>query len=231
MRSGPGEVRPWSRPVKLRWRIAWLATYPLQRCLLHLRVVGRDRLGPGPMILAANHVSNFDPLIIGMAAAREVHFLAKDELFTASRTFAWLIRSWNAWPVKRGGADASAIRRCSWLLRRSQTLVLFPEGTRSKTGATARFRPGVGLLSTTNRTPVVPVCLTGVDNSNVSYWTDRDFVRQGFRRKPVGSTRITVTFGEPLSPAGFSSDRRGYIELTQAVEQRVRELAAGSGTT
>ena len=199
-------------------------TWPLRRFLLHLRVVGRERLGPGPMILAANHVSNFDPLIVGFAAAREVHFLAKEELFASSRIFAWLIRSWNAWPVRRGGGDTAALKRCSWLLKRRQVLVLFPEGTRSKTGETARFRSGIGLLATANRVPVVPVGITGVDQSNVSYWTDRDFVRRGFRRKPSGPTHIRVVFGKPVEPTGFRSDRQGYAELALAVESRVREL-------
>jgi len=211
--------------LKLRWRVAWLATYPLQRFLLHLRVRGRDKLVAGPQILAANHVSNFDPLIIGMAAAREVHFLAKEELFAASRAFAWLIRAWNAWPVRRGGADAAAIKRCSWLLKRRQTLVLFPEGTRSKTGEMARFRPGIGLLAVANQVPVVPVYMAGVARSIVSYWTDRDFVSRGLRCRPAGPSRISVVFGDPVYPDGFGRDRRSYVGMAHTVEQHIRGLA------
>ncbi|MBM3315760.1 1-acyl-sn-glycerol-3-phosphate acyltransferase, partial [candidate division WOR-3 bacterium] len=115
--------------MRLRWRLGLLLTFPWAKVLLRLRVHGRSRLGGGPQILAANHVSNFDPLVVGWAAAREVHFLAKEELFLGPRLFAWLIRSWNAWPLRRGAADAGALKQCSWLLRRRQTLVLFPEGT------------------------------------------------------------------------------------------------------
>jgi 1-acyl-sn-glycerol-3-phosphate acyltransferase len=176
------------------------------------------------LILAANHVSNIDPVVIGMAAARELHFLAKEELFTASRAFAWLIRSFNAWPVRRGGADRAAIERCAWLLERRQTLVVFPEGTRSRTGEIAPFRPGVGLLAVTGRVPVVPVCLAGLDRSILSYWVDRDFVRRGLRRKPPYPVTVDVSFGEVVKPDGFPSDRAGFAEFSRVVEERVRAL-------
>lgn len=214
--------------MKLRWRVGWLLTYPFARLVLRLRVTGRDNLLAGPQILAANHVSNFDPLIVGMAAAREIHFLAKEELFTESRAFAWLIRTWNAWPVRRGGADSGALKRCSWLLKRKQTVVLFPEGTRSKTGELQRFQPGIGFLALSSRVPVVPVCLAGVNLSNVSYWVDRDFVRRGFRKRPTEPTRIRVSFGTPVFPDGFSRDRAGYDGLAQTVAESVR-LLAGDG--
>ncbi len=211
--------------MKLRWRVGWLLTYPFARLVLRLRVTGRDNLLAGPQILAANHVSNFDPLIVGMAAAREVHFLAKEELFTKSPAFAWLIRTWNAWPVRRGGADSAALKRCSWLLRRKQTVVLFPEGTRSSTGELQKFQPGIGFLALSNRVPVIPVYLAGVHRSNVSYWVDRDFVHRGFRRRPTEPTRIRVSFGTPVFPDGFSRDRAGYCRLAQTVADSVRRLA------
>jgi 1-acyl-sn-glycerol-3-phosphate acyltransferase len=212
--------------VKLRWRLTLLTLAPLGRLLLDLRVVGRERLVRGAQILATNHVTNADPVVIGLAAARELHFLAKEELFTASRVFAWLIRSFNAWPIRRGGADAGAIRTCSRLLQYRQTLVLFPEGTRSRTGEIARFKPGVGMLALTNRVPVVPTRILGLDKSWVSYRVDRDFVRRGFRKRPQKPARVTVVFGEPVLPGDYRLDRRGYVRMTQTIEERVRALGA-----
>jgi 1-acyl-sn-glycerol-3-phosphate acyltransferase len=139
--------------------------------------------------------------------------------------FAWLIRTFNAWPVRRGGADAGAVRHCSWLLQHGQTLVLFPEGTRSKTGQLQPFQPGIGFLALGNRVPVIPVYMGGIDHSNVSYIVDPDFVRRGFRKKPAAPTRIRVSFGAPVMPDGFSADRQGYEELTRVVADRVRALA------
>ncbi|MEO0085801.1 MAG: lysophospholipid acyltransferase family protein [candidate division WOR-3 bacterium] len=215
--------------MKLRWRIAWFATYPWAKLLLGLRVFGRRKLTRGAQIIAANHTSNFDPLVVGWAAAREIHFLAKEELFTAKRVFAWLIRSWNAWPVRRGGSDAAAIRQCCWLLGHGQVLVLFPEGTRSGTGEMARFKPGIGLLALTSGVPVVPTHIGGMAESIVSYWVDRDFVRRGLRRRPGRPSGITVRFGEPVLPGGFSRNRDGYQALAAEVEARVRGLAACRG--
>lgn len=213
--------------MKLRWRLAWGLTYPLARLLLRLRVSGREHLrtvkGCG-LIIAANHTSNFDPLILGWAAAREIFFLAKEELFRY-RPFAWLIRSWNAIPVRRGGLDLAAFRRCSLLLRHRQTLVLFPEGTRSRTGALGTFRPGVAMLAIVNRVPVVPCHIAGLDRSIISWLVDRDFVRQGLRTRPRRTQPITVRFTAPIMPAGFSRDRTGYDQLTREIENRIRNLA------
>jgi 1-acyl-sn-glycerol-3-phosphate acyltransferase len=193
--------------------------------VLKVRVTGRNKLVPGPQILASNHVCNFDPLLVGLGARREIHFLAKEELFTASRLFAWLIHTYNAWPVRRGGADSSAIKRCSWLLGRRQTLVLFPEGTRSKTGEVNRFKPGIGMLAINNHVPVVPVYLGGVSRSIISYLVDRDFVKRGYRKKPQRNEGIRIAFADPVYPNGFAADRQGYEEMTKEVEKRVRALA------
>jgi 1-acyl-sn-glycerol-3-phosphate acyltransferase len=200
--------------------------YAFGKLVLKVRVTGRNRLASGAQILASNHVSNFDPLLVGLAAGREIHFLAKEELFNASRLFAWLIHTYNAWPVRRGGADSAAIKTCSWLLGRRQTLVLFPEGTRSRTGEVNHFKPGIGMLAITNRVPVVPVYLGGVARSIISYMTDLDFVKRGYRKKPVRNEGIHISFADPVHPSGFSQDRQGYVDLAQEVENRVRAMAA-----
>ena len=209
----------------MRWMAGYAIVRALGQLVLKVRVSGRNKLVPGPQILASNHVSNFDPLLVGLGARREVHFLAKEELFTASRLFAWLIRAFNAWPVRRGGGDAAAIRRCSWLLGKRQTVVLFPEGTRSKTGDMNQFKPGIGMLAINNHVPVVPVYLGGVARSIISYWVDRDFVRLGFRKQPRRNEGIRIAFADPVYPDGFAAGRQGYEGLTLEVERRVRALA------
>jgi len=203
--------------------------YAFGQLVLKVRVTGREKLVRGPQILASNHASNFDPLLVGLGAAREIHFLAKEELFAASRLFAWLIHTYNAWPVRRGGGDPAAMKRCSWLLGKCQTIVLFPEGTRSRTGDICPFKPGIGMLAITNHVPVVPVHLGGVSRSIIAYLTDRDFVARGYRKKPTRNMGIHIAFADPVYPRGFSSDRQGYVDLAQEVENRVRELAGRGG--
>ncbi len=213
--------------MSLRWRIAWLLTYPWAKFLLRLRVEGREyikNLGKKTgIIIAANHTSNFDPLILGWAVGQEIYFLAKEELFRY-RPFAWLIRFWNALPVARWGFDSGAIRRCSHLLRQRKILIIFPEGTRSKIGELGRFKPGVAMLALLNQVPVVPCYVSGVNQSIVSYWVDRDFVRLGFRYKPRHAVSIRVRFGAPVFPSGFTRSREGYGQLTAVIEAQVRNL-------
>jgi 1-acyl-sn-glycerol-3-phosphate acyltransferase len=206
------------------WQAIWVTTYPWAKLLLGLSVIGRDRFVDGAQIIASNHVSNVDPVIMSWAAARELHFLAKQELFDASRWFDWLIRSLNAWPVRRGLADRTAIKHCSFLLRHRQTLVLFPEGTRSRTGELAGFRPGFGMLAVKNRVPVIPTRILGLDKSWLSWKVDLDFARRGWRRKPKHRSPVTVAFGEPVWPQEFPRGRDGYVAMTKAVEERVRAL-------
>lgn len=209
--------------MRWRWRLAWFFTYPLAKAFLGLRVVGREQLVPGGQIIAANHTSNFDPLILGWAAGRDVYFLAKEELFRY-RPFAWLIKSWNALPVGRSGIDISAIRSCGKVLKRKQTLVLFPEGTRSKNGKIGTFKSGVGMLAVMNRVPVVPARICGLAQSMVSYWVDKDFVQQGLRRKPRSPVTIEVRFGFPVFPDDYEANRQGYERLTAEVFRRVCAL-------
>jgi len=212
----------------LRWMAGYAIVYAFGQVVLKARVAGRNKLVPGPQILASNHVSNFDPLLVGLGARREVHFLAKEELFEASRLFAWLIHTFNAWPVRRGGGDAGAIKRCSWLLGKRQAIVLFPEGTRSRTGDINHFKPGIGMLAITNHVPVVPVHLGCVSRSIISYLVDKDFVKRGYRRKPQRNEGVCIAFADPVFPDGFAADRQGYEDMAQEVENRVRELAAKS---
>jgi len=210
--------------VKLRWRLAWIATYPIAKLLLNLRVKGREKLPPGPLILASNHVSNVDPVIVGWAAARELHFFAKEELFTGPKLFTWLIKFWNAWPVSRSRVDPTAIKRFVHLLGRRQTVVLFPEGTRSKTGDLAGFKPGVGMLAIGSHAPIVPTLTSGMEGSWTSYLVDKDFVRRGFRKKPARPATVRVVFGDPVEPHEFERSKDGYVEMTRIVEQEVRKL-------
>jgi 1-acyl-sn-glycerol-3-phosphate acyltransferase len=214
--------------MRLRWHAARLILYPWVWLLLPMRVTGRKNLTRGAQILAVNHTTNVDPILIGLAAGQELHFLAKQELFNVSRIFTWLIRSWNAWPVRRSGGDPEAIRKCAWLLQHRQKVVLFPEGTRSKTGELTPFRAGIGLLSVTNRVPVVPTLTSGTSRSMISYLADRDFVKRGYRRKPTRPATIRVTFGEPVRPDDFTNDRAGQLALTAEVENRMRAMAANN---
>lgn len=221
--------------MKAYWLGAWCLLYPLFRVLLGFRSRGRDNLkGVKAAILAANHSSNLDPLILGLGTRRELFFMAKEELFQGGKAFAWLLRRFNALPLRRGGADLSALRRkVSELLRKGGLVVVFPEGTRSKTGRLLDFKPGIGFLAIRNRVPVVPAYIYGVDDSFLSFRFDSDIRRPSraeeeagaFRNYLLRRRRIGVEFGKPILPQDEPAWKGGYLKFTHRVNQAILRLA------
>lgn len=159
----------------------------------------------GAVIIASNHLSLWDPPIVGYAVPRPVHFMAKEELFNIP-VFGWVIRLLNAFPVKRGSADRSAIRRAINILESGQIVGLFPEGTRSKTGTLGEFEPGIGLIALKANATVIP---TAVINSNKIFSSDY-FLPQ-----------IKVIFGNPVfvnTELGREAMEEFNSELRSAIE-------------
>ena len=96
----------------------------LMRLLFRLEVHGREQVpAAGPLLLVSNHVSLLDPPIVGGAAPRDLHYLAKEELFGVP-VLGWLIRRLNARPVKRDGADGRALKTGLRLLRYGRALLV-----------------------------------------------------------------------------------------------------------
>jgi 1-acyl-sn-glycerol-3-phosphate acyltransferase len=149
-------------------------------------IEGRENvLRDGGLLVASNHLSYWDPPLLAHALERECHFVAKEELFRVP-ALGRLIRSLNAIPVRRGAADLKGIQEALAVLRSGGCLLIFPEGSRSRSGALQRARPGLGLLWSHARVPVLPVHLSGTNR-------DRHWV---LRRETV-----RVRIGVPLSGA------------------------------
>lgn len=147
----------------------------------------------GGVLLASTHQSHLDPVLIGIALGRPVHFMARSTLFEIPG-FGTLIRALNAFPVRRGTADLEAMREGIRRLRAGAALLVFPEGTRSPDGRIQPIHPGALLLAVRAGVPVVPVI---VDGANRAWPKHRSFPRP----HPV-----SVRFGEPI-PLPESSDR------------------------
>jgi len=194
--------------VKLHYRLGWIAARALSKVLWRFRSLWHERIPvSGPVIVASNHVSNWDPIFVGLGCPREVHFLAKSELFR-NRSLAWLIGSYNAIPVRRGRADRRALRAAVRILDAAGALVVFPEGTRSSTGKIGEGRPGVAFLAEATGASVVPAYLSGTEK-----------LRRSFRsRRPV-----TVAYGEPMAPPAMGSSET-HAEYTARVMERIRRL-------
>jgi len=125
------------------------------------QVFGRQYLpATGGAIIAANHNSAWDPILLGCAIDREIHYMGKEEIFHKP-IGAWFFSSLHAFPVKRGSVDRRAIRRALDILKAGQLVGIFPEGTRVESGKKVEPQAGIALLALKAQVPVVPVGLKG----------------------------------------------------------------------
>jgi 1-acyl-sn-glycerol-3-phosphate acyltransferase len=181
---------------RLLYRLAHRLLGLAARLVWRLDVVGTENVpASGPVIIASNHLSFIDSVVIPLAMPRPVTFLAKSDYFTGRGLRGWLVRLFftaiGAVPVQRDGSrDAlAALALAREVLGRGEAFGIYPEGTRSRDGRLYRGRTGVAWLALATRTPIVPVALLGTDQV-----------------QPVGSRglrvhRVRVRFGAPIDPA------------------------------
>lgn len=125
------------------------------------QVIGREHIPKeGPVILCANHISLWDPPLLGSGIERQVCFMAKEELFRIP-VLSYLITQFGAFPVKRGAGDRAAIRSTLKILEEGKILGIFPEGSRSKTGEIGQGLSGAAMFALKSEAQVVPVAIIG----------------------------------------------------------------------
>ncbi|MEH6945098.1 lysophospholipid acyltransferase family protein [Bacillus sp. JJ722] len=135
--------------------------YALLKPIYRFEVIGTaDFPKEGGVLLCSNHISALDPPVVGINAPRPVHFMAKEELFSAP-VLGKLLPSLNAFPVKRGMSDREALRKGLGLLKEGKVLGLFPEGTRSETGELGKGLAGAGFFALRTDAVVVPCAIIG----------------------------------------------------------------------
>jgi len=156
-RRGVNSLVYW--PVRAVVKPAILAYFRLRR-------LGREHVPESGVILAANHRSFLDPFAIGCAVKRPIFFVAKQELFR-NRLIGWFLNCMGAFPVRRGESDEESVKTALALLERGGAVVIFPEGTRIRSGSLAKPKRGVGRLALQSGAPVVPIALTGSEHARV----------------------------------------------------------------
>ncbi len=132
----------------------------------------------GPVIIAANHVSNWDPIVVAVALNRPVFFMGKASLFKYKLIDKFL-SSLNAFPVRRDIPDRKAIRRALEILEEGNVLGIFPEGVRNKTGQDLKVQSGVAMIALKAGVPILPVACLGTRCKIPWGWSRPLMVRVG----------------------------------------------------
>ncbi len=167
----------------------------------------------GPLIVAANHTSYLDPIVLGTALDRPLSFMARRTLF-ANAVFGWYIRNHFAFPIDREGDIREAMRLFAANLSQGRAVVMFPEGTRSATGKIASLKPGVGLIAVKNQAPILPVYVWG---SYHAWPRHRRFPRPH---------RMKVIIGRLITPAPPGAEVNRKAEQNRIAEEVWRQLLA-----
>jgi long-chain acyl-CoA synthetase len=228
----PVDFPSWNRSWLARTiRRASLPTWilPLARLFAWTRVDGREHLDKlkGPVIFAANHQSHLDtPVIMAAlpprlryrlapAMAKEffkAHFFPDEHSrlawFTSSLNYYLAALFFNAFPLPQREAGArQTLRYIGEVVEDGFSVLIFPEGRRTESGAIGPFRPGIGMIAVRLNVPIVPVRVDGLDRVLHHTW----------RMATPG--RVRVAFGEPMHLAG-----ENYEALAKEVEEAVRRL-------
>jgi 1-acyl-sn-glycerol-3-phosphate acyltransferase len=212
-------------PLARTW-LAGVARENFQRFILHpaldyytrRRTTGREQLAhvKGPVILVANHASHIDTPVILAALPRRLRkrtaVAAAADYFYRNRVVAWLVSMlFNTVPIERkgGGGLSRSGSHLDKLLDQGWSLLLYPEGTRSRSGGTGRVRRGAAVLAANHKLSIVPIRVTGTAQAMPPgrLWPKR--LHGTFTSK---RHRIEVSFGEPIAP---SEDTTALIERVQ----------------
>ncbi len=193
----------------------WLATGLSMRALFRMRVENQPQI-EGGYVLAANHSSYLDPLLLGSASRRRVTFLMT-EVVWRSPSMSWFYR-WNrAIPLAARGANRDALRGARGVLQQGRVIGIFPEGGLSRDGGLMLGSPGAVSLVLNESVPIVPVGIVGAAAA-----------------LPVGASRprlrpIAIRFGTPILPAELAAlapnDRKQRLQAaTTLIMERIAAL-------
>lgn len=177
--------------------------------LFDLKVTGIENVPKdGGVILAANHQSYLDPVLVAVRLYRPVSFFAKSELFE-NPWFGWFIRMLHAFPVRQGEGDIGAVKELIRRLGEGYAINIYPEGSRSETGDIAPLEKGIALVIRKARVPVVPVVIDG----SYDAWPKGQIL---FHAHP-----IRVKYGKPL----ILYEKKG-TEIVSELEQCLKSMLA-----
>jgi len=177
------------------------------RLVAPLRVYGAERVpARGGLVVAANHFSWIDPPALGAVSPRTLYFMAKVEAHRIPG-LGQLMRSFGAFPVRRGESDRDAVRTMRQIVRDGHALGMFAEGTRQLGGVPGHVQPGAAMVAINESVPLVAAAIHGSQS-----WRIGNFAP------------VSVAFGEPMTFEGLPRGGKGYKEASLEVERKLHEL-------
>ncbi|QXE39494.1 1-acyl-sn-glycerol-3-phosphate acyltransferase [Streptomyces sp. GMY02] len=206
-----------------RFALIKAALGPIMRLMFRTRVEGAENIpGSGPVILAGNHLTFIDSMILPLVCDRQVFFIGKDEYVTGKglkgRAMAWFFTGVGMIPVDRDGGrgGVAALMTGRRVLEQGRIFGIYPEGTRSPDGRLYRGRTGIARLTLMTGAPVVPFAMIGTDKLQPN----------GTGMPRTG--KVTVRFGKPMEFSRYEGmDRDRYVlrAVTDSVMAEVMELS------
>jgi 1-acyl-sn-glycerol-3-phosphate acyltransferase len=176
-----------------------------------LEVIGSEYVPKtGGVIIAANHTSYLDPLVIGAALKRRATYMAREGLFKIPLVGTF-VGSFS-FPVRRGKPQPSSIKEAVKRLNKGELIVMFPEGGRSAEGNILDAKRGVGMIATMSKVPIVPALIRGTEKS-----------------LPVGArvvkpAKIKVIFGKPIEINREEPDKQFQERICRDIMEEIRRL-------
>ena len=198
----PLRLRLWYWFVQRTLQLIWVMFYRVRRSGIH------NIPSQGPVLLAPNHQSHFDPPLVGGCCTRRMSYVARAGLFDFG-PFGHIIHSLGAFPIDREtGKGLGGIKETLRRLKKGEVIMIFPEGARTPDGEIHKFNAGIRTLATRSRATIVPVAVEGAYQA----WPR-------WRKFPHLGT-IHIHYGEPLSPDEI--EKLGENTLVEEIERRVR---------
>ena len=198
------------------YHFLWGLTLIIFKVSFRIKIRGKGNIpSKGPVVLASNHLSYLDPIVLGLLTPRRMNFVAKEELFDNS-LFRLLIAQLGAFPLKRERWDRTVYERALAVLRGGGILTLFPEGTRAHNGKLGHLREGAARIALRARVPLVPVVIRGTDK----------VLPRGKMTIRLGKIRVRV--GKPLAAVKLDKNKdvkRKADELLGSLNKRMRKLS------
>lgn len=189
----------------------WSVVAPMLRFYFQGRVYGMENVPKhGPVVIVANHASDFDPPLLSCSVRRPVSYMSKEELFKIP-IFGRAIALYGAYPVKRGAADRSALRAAMHQIDQGWAVGIFLSGTRTPDGRIPEAKLGAAMIAAKKQVPLLPVSL----------WGTHRIMPKGSRLPRF--VPVTVRIGQLISPPE-STERQVLEETTDACVAAIHAL-------